>query len=457
MTSESPSRLIISFALPLVFANLFQQLYFITDAAIIGQYVGVRAFAAVGAVSWIVWIMNAVSRDYGNAISIVASLRVGDRNADGFKRTVAHAIMIGAVLPITFVLLMLWQMDNVLLLLRVPEEIYATANQYALIMVLSFPVGVSFYTASALLRATGNSGVTFTAMAASTIINIALDILFVLVFRWAVVGAAVATWIAQAVAMVIALKSVFNNEMFLLEKRHWRLDPSLLKEIFKLWIPQSLNSFVIALGGVYVQSEFNHIGTFFTAGNSASKNVFSLCESIIMAIQTGTSIFVGQNLGAKQPERIAKGVREIVLHALVFSAVIIGLCWLFGDYFIDLFLSKSDPALYEAAHRVGLNFIHVQVTAILIMTPMYLYRISVQTLGHAQYPMIAGILQMIVRIAVIRFLPVWLGEYAYYFPTVFAWAASLPVVFIPFRIYVRKLCAEKKRLESGGNLAAAAD
>ena len=91
------------------------------------------------------------------------------------------------------------------------------------------------------------------------------------------------------------------------------------------------------------------------------------------------------------------------------------------------------------------------------MTPMYLYRISIQTLRHAQYPLIAGILQMIVRIAVIRFLPLWLGEYAYYFPTVFAWAASLPVVFIPFRIYVKKLCAEKKRLESGGSLAAVTD
>lgn len=443
MTQGSPIRLMLQFSAPLVVGNLFQQLYSMTDAAIIGKFIGVDAFAAVGCTSWIIWLITAVCRDCSNAFCIAASLRVGNRKMDEFRTVTGNAAIVSVLLSVLMTGGLLLGLDGILRALQIPANIYADAREYLRIIILSIPLMVIFHMAGALLRAAGNSRVTFVAMTASTVVNIVLDLVFVLAFHWSVAGAAWATLIAQAVTAVIALAACIGKDPFLMKDENWRLNWKILREVGKLWVPMLLNSVIISAGGLYVQQKINAIGSNFTAGTSACTKIFSLLEAVIMAIQTFVSVYVGQNLGADQPERVRSGLRKTVLSALGLTFVLIALVLLSRGRLLTLFLSQEDPAAYEAAYTAGLHSTWVMITGMLIMTPMYLYRVTVQTLGHAIYAMVAGCLQMVVRVCVVEFLPPLWGEYAYYFSDVAAWMVSLPTVMIPCLLCISRLCRKK--------------
>lgn len=445
MLAGSPVRLIARFSLPLIVGNLLQQLYTFVDAAVIGRYVGVNAFAAIGCTGWIVWWINSAARDCSNAICIAASIRIGNHNYDEFRRILANGVMMAAALTALAMLVLLGGLDLSLRLLNVQMEIYDDARAYLMVLVLAIPATMTFHVAGALLRAAGNSSVTSAAMTAATVMNIALDLVFVLAFHWDVIGVAVATLLAQAAAMTVALLAARKNPLFHTQRAHWRLDGRLMGEMLRLLAPMMLNSLVITFGGLYVQQAVNAIGTHFTAGVEVGGKIFSLLEAVIMAVQTGASVFVGQNLGASQPHRIRSGLRRIVLFSLLLTLGMIALVWLFGGSLIRFFLSSRDPALFEAAYAVALRNALFLVTGMVIMTPMYLYRASLQTIGHPNYAMIAGVLQVFARMGTVELLVRFFGNDAIFFADVLAWTVSLPVVAIPFGVYMRRLCRQKER------------
>lgn len=444
MTVGSPVSLIARFSLPLIAGNLFQQLYSIADAAIIGKFVGVDAFAAVSCASWIIWLINAASRDISNAFCIAASIRVGNKNQADLRKIVATTYLSGAALCAAIVSILLLGMNTILKLLSVPDSILPQARIYLSFLVLAMPFGMTYHLTSALLRAVGNSDVSFFAVTVSTITNIFLDLLFVVIFHWSVVGAAVATLIAQCAAMLIVLAGARKNEIFRLPRKDLKADGKILAEVFKLWTPMMVNSLVISLGGMYVQKAVNAIGSYFTAGVESSSVLFNLLEAVIMAIQAGTSVFVGQNLGAGQAVRIRSGLHRILLVSFCLTVVMAALVGLFADPLVGFFLSKKDAAIYAQAHSVGVRSTRVILYGMLIMTPMYLYRSSLQTIGHPNYAMAAGFLQVAARALTVYLLPPLIGEYAYYFPTVSAWVVTLPVVVIPFYFYINRMCRKER-------------
>lgn len=444
MTTGSPVSLIARFSLPLIAGNLFQQLYSIVDAAIIGKFVGVNAFASVSCASWIIWLINAASRDVSNAFCIVASIRVGNKNQAELRKIVATAYLSGAVLCTAIVSILLLGMNTILKLLSVPDSILPEACIYLSILVLAMPFGITYHITSALLRAAGNSDVSFFAMTVSTIVNIFLDLLFVVVFRWSVAGAAFATLIAQCAAMLIVLAGARKNEIFRLPRKDWKADGKILVEAVKLWTPMMVNSLVISLGGMFVQKAVNAVGSYFTAGVESSSVLFNLLEAVIIAFQTGASVFVGQNLGAGRAVRIRSGLHRILLVSFGLTVVLAALIGLFADPLVGFFLSKKDLAVYMQAHSVGVRSTRVILCGMLIMTPMYLYRSSLLTIGHPNYAMAAGFLQVAARVLTVCLLPPLIGEYAYYLPTVSAWAVTLPVVVIPYYFYIRRMCREER-------------
>lgn len=445
MTTGEPVRLILRFSLPLVVGNLLQQLYTFVDAAVIGNFVGLHAFAADSCASWVIWLINAVSRDSSNAFCIAASIRAGNKNTDELRKIIANAYLFAAALCIIVVTGLLTCINPILHLLNVQDAIFDQARTYLIIIILAMPFGISFHMTAALLRAVGNSDLTFYAIMTSTAVNIALDLLFVVVFRWSVAGAAIATLIAQVVSMCIVLAGARKNELFRLGREHWRVDGTILLEAVKLWAPMMVNSLVISIGGIFVQKAVNSIGAYFTAGIETSGTVFTMLEAIIMAIQAGACVFVGQNLGANQARRIRLGLHQILLAATGLTILLIALVCIFADPLVSVFLSKSDPEIYRLAHETGVRCTRVMICGMIIMTPMYLYRSALQTLGHPNYAMLAGFLQVAARILTVELLPGVIGEYAYYIPTLMAWLVTLPVVVIPYYVYMNRLC----RKESG--------
>lgn len=449
MTRGNPVSLILGFSVPLMFGNLFQQLYSIADAVVIGKFVGVDAFAAVGCASWVCWLINAFCRDSANAFSVVASVSVGRGDQKTLRRIIANAAIYGTAASVLMTGALLMGLPLIIRALSIPQNICVDAHRYLLVYVLSIPLALFFNLMTAILRATGDSNVTFRAMTASTIANIVLDLLFVFVFRWGVLGAAAATWISTGVSMLIALKACARQSIFHLEREEFLPDPAILADVFRLFAPMFFNSLIISVGGLYVQKYVNAQGSVFSAGRSAEGKIFCILEAIIMAVQTGVSVFVGQNLGAQKIVRIRDGLIRITIVTFGMIIVMGTVAMALRRPMLNLFLSVEDPVSYEEAFRVAYDSCACVLLGMLIMTPMYIHRVTIQALGHAECSAFAGACQMIIRILTIRLGPALIGVYAYYITDCMAWVVSLPIVSIPCYIYLSRMIAQQEGREAG--------
>lgn len=439
MTKGNPVSLVMRFSVPLMFGNLFQQMYSMVDAIVIGRFVGVEAFAAVGCTSWICWLINSFCRDSSNAFCVVASISVGNGDRQRLRRIIVNAVLYCAAASVAAVAALLLGLTPMVHALSTPANIMDQAQQYLMIYILSIPLLLTFNLASAILRAMGDSMITFRAMTASTVVNIALDILFVLVFRWGVFGAALATWLACGAAVLIALKACMKQDIFQIGLQEMKPDWEILGKVFRLFLPMLFNSAIISVGGLYVQKAVNMMGSSFTAGISAQGKIFSILEAIIMAVQTGVSVFVGQNLGANQITRIRDGLIRMVIVTFAMTAVMAAAGMVIRGFILNLFLSMDNPASYEEAFRIGYESTKWILIGMLVMTPMYIHRVTIQALGYAEFSAYAGIGQMIMRILTIRFGPSLIGMHAYYIPDCMAWLIALPIVTVPCYRYLRKL------------------
>ncbi len=439
MLQGRPISKILFFSAPLIVGNLAAQLYTATDAAIVGNFLGVDAFAAIGCTSWITWLIIAMCRDASNAICIMASVQAGAKCQKEFQRVLGAAIIGGVILSSVVTICGLITVEPILRLLHVPSNIFEQAGQYLRIFVLSIPFMMAHNLACAFLRAKGNGRGPLMAMIASAATNIILDYCFIKYFGAGIGGAAWATLLAQGIAAIVAVLHLNCRSYINISKTVWTPDFELLRKFFSLFFPMILNSAIITAGGIFVQSQINLMGSTFTAGIAAGTKVFNILEAVIMAIQAGVGVYIGQNLGAGQIKRIRFGFRETTLWTILLTIIMIVLVWLWGEPVIALFLSSESLAVYSAALETAVWHIRLMSLGLLIMTPMYFFRTATQTLGYVNYSIIAAALQLIARVATILFLPGWLGKAGYYLTDVAAWMISLPVVMVPYYQIMKKL------------------
>lgn len=443
MLTENPVHLVAGFSVPLIFANVFQQLYYIADAIIVGNFIDINALAAVTSCNWLTWFVNAVARDFSNTVSIMISNRVGKRSIEEASYISGCAASITLLLSFLLTALTELNLDYFFHLFQVQEDIVCLTNDYYQIVLLGIPFVITYNMATAVLRADGNSRISFYAVAISTVLNIVLDLLFICAFHWSVRGGAFATIISQFIAMLILLTPLFKSRISPKWQYSRTVNKKIIKEMGALWAPMMINSLVISVSGSIISRQVNAIGVFLTAGISAATKIFTLIESVFIAIQAGLSVFVGQNLGAGQSKRVRVGVIGVIKMSLMLSILINLIMQPLAPLFVGVFLSKGDPNIYESTLKAGVQDIRVVTMGLFAMTPMYLYRVSVQTIGKPQFAMYAGFLQLVVRSFSVLVLPAFIGYYAYYLATVFAWIASLPVVTIPFYYYLSKNCGIK--------------
>ena len=438
MTTGSSVGCIMYFALPIILGNLFQQLYSLTDAVIVGRFVNLNALAAIGGTGWVRWAILGVCMDCTLGFGIVASRRIGAGDWNGFKEVLAAGVEFVLAAGFLLTLFACLSLDFVLELLHIPENIYEDARLYLWYASVSIPIGLIYNMTCAFLRAVGNSRGPFAAVVLSTLINVSLDLYFIVGLRWGVCGAARATLIAQTSAAVFVLFLAVRHELFQTTRKNWKYNPGILRETAGLWIPMFFNSIAISAGGVIVQRYINSSGAIVAAGIDAGEKIYCLLETVEKAVCSAISVFVGQNLGAMKIARIRKGMKSMTIFAFFFSVWLAFVLTVYGDSLIGLFLNKNqDPADLEGAYRAARVYLNVQCISVFFMVPMHFYRGAVQALGYAVYPMIAAFLQIAARwITVALFVPAR-GLVGLCLPDGVAALASLPVVVIPYFVFMR--------------------
>ncbi len=423
MTQGSPGRLILSFALPLMLGNICQQLYTLVDTAVVGQFVGVEALASLGAADWLNWLVLGVVTGFTQGFGILMAQRFGAGDYAGLRKSVILSAGLSAVIALITTLVSLLACVPVLRALNTPANIMDNAVLYLRIM-FSGIVAITFYNLLAsILRALGDSRTPLYAMLVASVINIALDLLFVVPFRWGVAGAAIATVIAQVCAGLFCLRALLRVKLLKITREDVGSDPLTIRELMRLGAPLAFQNAIISVGGLVVQYVINGFGFMMVAGFTATNKLYGILELAAISYGYAIATFTGQNLGARRMDRIRTGMRSGIGMAVATAVAIGAAMLLLGRYVLMIFIS-GEPQVVEQVLDIAYRYLSIMSVMLPVLYLLHLYRSALQGMGDTVIPMVSGIAELAMRIAAALALPLWMGENGIYYAEVLAWLGA---------------------------------
>lgn len=442
MTCGNPTKLIFSFALPLILGNLGQQLYMITDTVIVGQGVGLEALAALGATDWIYWLILWPVQFLTQGFAVLITQNIGEKNEGNIRKSIAMSailcMIIGSVVSVLFPFLA----ERMLHLLKTPGDIFDGACSYVTVMYAGTLIVMAYSMVSAILRAFGDGKTPLIGMIIAAVINIGLDLLLVMGFHWGIVGAAAATIIAQLIAFLYCLWMIGKIPAVKMKREDWQIDKAVIKRLLKLGTPLALSHVAIVIGGIFLQSVINGFGSLFVAAFTATNKLYGLLESSAISIGFATATYIGQNWGAHNLERIRKGIKSAMKLSIVFAiAIMIGML-LFGKYLLMMFISATD-ANASRVLELSYQYLTIMSMTLIILYTLHVYRSALQGMGNTIIPMLAGILECVGRVSVAVLLPKIMGEFGLFFAESTAWLFSAICVTISYYVLVGRLPDKK--------------
>jgi putative MATE family efflux protein len=438
MTEGKPARLIFIFALPLIFGNVFQQLYAIVDTIVIGKFIGVEALAAVGSGAWLNWMIIDMIIGFTQGFSILISQYFGENNIKNLRKTVTMATILAIILGVSMTIISLSAAKPILILLNTPENIIDNSLSFLLVAFLGIPAILAYNTCSAILRALGNSRTPLIAMVIASVINVVLDLLFVVVFKLGIKGPAMATVIAQIFSFLYCINSIRQLSILKITYEDFKIDMYMIKKLIFLGTPISLQNGIIGFGGLVVQYVINGFGFIFIAGFTATNKLYGILELVAVALGYAMATFTGQNLGAKKYDRIRKGMNSALKMAIGTSVVLSLILFLLGRFFVLMFISGS-PEEVKLVTGVAHKYLMVMSSMLFILYMLHIYRNALQGMGDTIIPMISGIVELCMRISAALFLPLLIGETGIYFAEVAAWLGAELILMTTYYMRVKKL------------------
>lgn len=427
MTEGSPTNLMVSFAAPLIIANFGQQLYMIVDAIIVGKGVGVEALASVGATDWSYWLALWVIQALTQGFAIPISHYFGEGDKTKIRKSVAMSVKLCLFTGIMLTVICLLMACPLLRLLQTPDNIFKGASEYLLTMFGGILVVMAYNMASAILRAFGDGKTPLIAIAVAAVTNIVLDLLFVLVFQWGIIGAAVATVTAQLLAFLYCLWVLRKLELMKMEKSDWLFSKAIVSKQCRLGIPLALQHVLIAVGGMILQSAINRHGFIFIAGFTATNKVYGLLESSAISMGYAVTTYMAQNYGGGFYQRIRKGLKSAVLIAVVLSLCVSVVMILAGKPILGLFIDSSS-ADASAVLEVAYHYLFIMSCLLFPLYLLYVFRNTLQGLGNAIAPLISGVMEFVARVSVAYFFTGILGDEVIFYAEPSAWIAATVVL-----------------------------
>ncbi|MBD5499298.1 MAG: MATE family efflux transporter [Lachnospiraceae bacterium] len=438
MTEGKPASLILAFALPLMIGNVFQQLYTVVDTMVVGKALGVNALAAIGAADWMNWMMLGVIQGITQGFGILMAQQFGAGKYDELRKTVGCSITLSLFSSVLLLCTGQIIAHPILSLLQTPPEIIGDALLYLRIMYLGIPIVMSYNLLATILRSLGDSRTPLLAMIAAAIVNIALDLLFVLVFGLGIGGAAAATLIAQLFSSLFCLYHIRKIEILSLCRSDFSLQDRLSAKLLMLGSPMAFQNAVISIGGMIVQFVVNGSGVIFIAGFTATNKLYGVLE--IAATSYGYSMvtYTGQNLGAGRTDRIRRGMRAAVLIALATSAVIAAIMLLGGKAILSCFISGT-PQEVEQTLYVAYYYLAIMSLCLPILYILHVTRSTIQGVGNTVLPMVSGIAEFIMRAATAILLPMVIGETGIFYAEIMAWVGADLILICSYFAVMKKM------------------
>ena len=393
MTVGSPVHHILIFALPLLFGNLFQQLYNMVDSIIVGNYVGADAFAAVGSCGSISFLFFSLSSGLSVGIGVIVSQFFGAKEEDKVNATIANSIYVLGVAAILVSLIGIIFAPAILQLLRTPAEILGDAVIYMRTTCAGTIAIVAYNGVASILRALGDSKTPLYFLIISSLINVGLDLLFVLVFHMGVVGVAVATIIAQAVSAITCVIYAYKKvPYFRLTKEQMKPRRQLIYRTIRLGVPIALQNSMIAVSCMALQGVVNSYGKTVMAAYTVTNRVEQIIQQPFGSLSVALTTYAGQNYGSRNIERVKKGFRQATIMAFVFSMVMLPLFFFFSEQIVHIFVKEPEVI------RIGAKALQFTSVFYFALGMIYVPRAVLNGCGDAMFAMLNGVTEVSCRI-----------------------------------------------------------
>ena len=448
MTEGHPLKRILAFSAPLLLGNLFQQFYSMADSIIVGQYIGVNAFAAVGSTGSINFLILGFVQGacMGFAIPVAQEFGAGDMRA--MRRCVANAAYLSVLVAIAVTALTALFTRDILRWMQTPADIFEDAYSYIFIVFAGTGATVLYNLLASVLRALGDSRTPLIYLIIASIINIALDVVLIAVVPLGVAGAAYATVASQLISGLLCLWHIKRKFLILhIEKQERKFDKELCLRLLHAGVPMGLQFSITAIGSIILQSAVNALGSSVVASISASNRVQNILTCPLETMGATMATYCSQNYGANRIDRVRQGIRQATIVTAVYSVVGLAIAYFCGRTIAQMFISAEETALLDSIRQfLTINGIFYFPLAIILV-----YRNSLQGLGFSNSAMLAGVFELVARSAVAWLLVGTFGFIAVCFANPAAWIAAdcllLPMYVKKIRVLSRWQAA-RERLES---------
>lgn len=429
MTTGSPARHILTFALPLLLGNLFQQLYNMVDSVVVGNYVGKNALAAVGTCGSMSFLFFSLSSGLAIGIGIIVSQFYGAKNEQQVRNTIANSIYVLVTAALAVSVLGILLCPALLRLLQTPEHIMEDATLY-LRTTCAGIIAIALYNGvAAVLRALGDSRTPLYFLILSSVVNVILDLVFVIYCDMGVFGVALATIISQAVSAVTCLLYAYHKvPYFRLTREELRPHKAIILRSFRLGIPMALQSSMIAISCMVLQGVVNSFGDTVMAAFTITSRVEQIIQQPFNSLGTAMTTYAGQNMGAGKPDRVRKGLRQATLMILAFCLLMVPIFFLLGPQIVRIFVKEQD--VIEMGYRA------LRITSLFYfgLGMIYVPRGLLNGCGDTAFSMINGITEVACRIGYSQILlriPI-LGYWSVWITTGLTWITVATVCMIRY-------------------------
>ncbi len=440
MTVGNPTRLILGFTLPLLVGNIFQQLYNMADTIIVGRTLGYKALAAVGGSSGsIMFLVFGFFFGLTSGLAVITAQRFGAHDDEGVRKSVATSTVICTVITVFVTLFCVLGMRTILRIMDTPEEIFEDTCNYLIVIFYGAWTLVFYGMLSSIIRALGDSRTPLYFLIVSSLVNVVLDLYFILNLKSGVAGAAWATVISQGLSGFLCLIFMIRKFPILhLRLRDWEFNRAFYWEHLRVALPMAFQFSVTAVGVLILQRALNGFGPVAVAGYTAACRIDQLSVQPLFSFSIAMATFAAQNYGAGNIARIRSGVYQCSAMAIGFSLIAGVLLISFGSVLTEWFIGERNVDVIRCTQI----YLNTNASCYAILAMLLIYRNVQQGMGFAFIPFMAGVVELVLRIVGAFGLAVWLQYPGVCLSNPLAWVGATVILAWDYCRTMKRLRAE---------------
>lgn len=425
-TNGKVGPLILKFSLPMIIGNVFQQLYNIVDSLVVGNFLGKDALAAVGASFPVIFALISLIIGVATGATIIIAQYFGAKDYERVKRAIDTMYIFTFIASIIVSIAGIYFVEDIFRLLQLPEELMPQAKSYLTIYMAGMIVFFGFNGTSAILRGLGDSRTPLYFLIIASLVNIILDLLFILVFGWGVAGVALATVLAQGGAFVTAI--IYLNKTHRILKfsfRGWVFDSEIFRNSIRIGLPSGMQHTFVALGMMALMGIVNTFGTSVIAAYSVAQRIDSLAAMFAMNFGQAITSFTGQNIGANKLDRVKNGFMSTMLMGSIITVIVTLFVVIFGKQIVGLFTPD------ELVVNSGAGYLTIVSPFYITLTAMFIIGGVMRGAGDTIVPMFITLFSLwVVRIPLAFFLSAKMGETGIWWAIPIGWISGMVLSYI---------------------------